>query len=252
MLFAFFFLEYPGITSRTWLLYGFVLLINAGVIAGVVINPRLGPAQLFVGLATFLHLAVWTTQKLRPEALGGALAVYFIFGALHSVFPIVGSSWKPGNTFAPQGSLSVTVVPAADALVLMLLPVPKLPETSFIVWPAMLLVDALAIIVAVTTSMLIPVMAALVLTLIVAGAWLFKVPVRYGQCARLSSSWWVASRRSLLSRACWLAKRFALSVVRRSQARTRQRSGRLHASRHVRGAPLCALLIMAAGNGCRC
>jgi len=178
LLFAFLFLGYPSITARTWLLYGFVFFINAAVIAGIVINPRLGPAQLAVGLATFLHLASWTTHHLQAEALGSALAVYFIFGALHSVFPLVWQRLKPQSAYAVQGAFSPWFPPLT--LVLMLLPVLSLPQTSFIVWPAILLVDLLAIVVAVTTSVLIPVLVALVLTLVVAAAWLFKVPVEVG------------------------------------------------------------------------
>lgn len=174
MLFAFMFLGYPDIAARTWLLYAFVFFINAGVLAGIIIQPRLGLAQIIVGLATFAHLALWTTGRLKPEMLGSALAVYFIFGVLHSVFPVVWQRLKPGNALASQGAFSPWFPPLT--LVLMLLPVLTLPVVSFMVWPAILLVDVLAIVVAVTTSVLAPVIVALVLTLGVALAWLLKVP----------------------------------------------------------------------------
>ena len=174
LFFAFIFLEYSSITDRVWLLYGFVFFINAGVLAGIIIQPKLGLAQLIVGLATFAHLAVWTMNKLKPEMLGSALAVYFIFGVLHSVFPVVWQRLKPNNALALHGAFSPWFPPLT--LVLMLLPVLSLPVVSFIVWPAILLVDVLAIMVAVTTAVLAPVIVALVLTLGVALAWLLKVP----------------------------------------------------------------------------
>ncbi len=174
LFFAFIFLEYSLITDRTWLLYGFVFFINAGVLAGIIIQPKLGLAQLVVGVATFVHLAIWTTERLKPEMLGSALAVYFIFGVLHSVFPVVWQRLKPNNALALQGAFSPWFPPLT--LVLMLLPVLSLPTVSFMVWPAILLVDILAIMVAVTTAVLAPVIVALVLTLGVALAWLLKVP----------------------------------------------------------------------------
>ncbi len=206
LLFAFLFLDYSNITNRTWLLYGFVLLINAGVIAGIIINPRLGPAQLIIGLATFLHLAVWTTHQLKQDELGRALAVYFLFGLLHSVFPIVWQRLRPQNTYALQGAFSPWFPPLT--ILLMLLPVVSLPEVSFILWPAVLLVDALAIVVAVTTKRLPAVMAALVLTLIVAGTWLFKVPNEPASVPSFLAV--VAGFAAFFAIAgCWLAQRFS-------------------------------------------
>ena len=171
---AFLFLGYSSITSRIWLLYGFVFFINAGVLAGIVIQPKLGAAQMIVGLATFAHLAIWTTEKLQPELLGSALAVYFIFGVIHSLFPVVWQRLQPGSALALQGAFSPWFPPLT--LLLMLLPVLSSPEVSFLVWPAILLVDVLAISVAVSSGVLAPVVVMLILTLGVALAWLLKVP----------------------------------------------------------------------------
>ena len=173
---AFLFLGYSSITSRIWLLYGFVFFINAGVLAGMIIQPKLGAAQMIVGLATFVHLAIWTTAKLQPELLGSALAVYFIFGVIHSLFPVVWQRLQPGSALALQGAFRLSPWFPPLTLLLMLLPVLSSPEVSFLVWPAILLVDVLAISVAVTTGVLAPVVVVLILTLGVALAWLLKVP----------------------------------------------------------------------------
>ena len=58
----------------------------------------------------------------------------------------------------------------------MLVPIFKLAEVSFIVWPFVLLVDLLAIALAVLTATLLPVLAVLLLTLAATGALIFKIP----------------------------------------------------------------------------
>ena len=59
---------------------------------------------------------------------------------------------------------------------LVLIPIFQLAEISFIVWPFVLLVDVLAIALAVLTASLLPVLAVLVLTLAATGALIFKIP----------------------------------------------------------------------------
>ena len=56
------------------------------------------------------------------------------------------------------------------------MPIFKLTEVSFVVWPFILLVDLLAIALAVITSTLLPVLAVLLLTLAATGALIFKIP----------------------------------------------------------------------------
>ena len=62
------------------------------------------------------------------------------------------------------------------ALALMLVPVFKLAEVSFLLWPFILLVDLLAIALAVLTATLLPVLAVLLLTLVAVGALILKIP----------------------------------------------------------------------------
>jgi hypothetical protein len=62
------------------------------------------------------------------------------------------------------------------ALVLVLIPIFKLTEISFAVWPVVLLVDLLAIGLAVLTASLLSVLAVLLLTLVATGALIFKIP----------------------------------------------------------------------------
>jgi hypothetical protein len=62
------------------------------------------------------------------------------------------------------------------ALLLVLIPIFRLTELSLLVWPFVLIIDVLAIGLAIATATLLPVIAVLVLTLVAVGAWLLRIP----------------------------------------------------------------------------
>src|SRR5204862_6688825 len=64
----------------------------------------------------------------------------------------------------------------ALALVLVLMPIFTLTELSILVWPFVLIVDLLALVLAVMAATLLPILAVLLLTLLALGAWLFHIP----------------------------------------------------------------------------
>ena len=200
---GFTFLEFGTITSRPALLYGFVFLINIVVLATVVIQPRLALAQIIAAGVTFVHLAAWTQMRLTNEMLPAALACYLLFGVMHAAFPVVWQRLRPADT--PRLPLGPWI--PLLALALMLLPILNLPEVSFLIWPAILLVDVVLIILAVVTAALAPVLAGIVLTLVAAGLWLFKLPAHP---ASLSPFLLVLGAFSVIlaSAGCWLARRF--------------------------------------------
>jgi hypothetical protein len=101
------------------------------------------------------------------------LAFYFIFAVVHSVFPVL-LQRRRGITASLWGSQLFPPL----ALVLVLIPIFKLAELSFIVWPFVLLVDVLAIGLAVVMASLLPVLAVMVLTLAATGALIFKIPAK--------------------------------------------------------------------------
>jgi hypothetical protein len=174
MLFAYVMLAFQPVCHRMPLLYGFVLLQNLGLLALVWLQPRLIMAQALTAVLTFLHLALWSGGYLNPERLSIALAAYLGFGAFHAVAPLALARLRPQ---------SLAVVPptiwpwsATLALLLILLPIANLPEPPLLVWPVVLLMDLLVIVLAVSTGAMLPVGASLVLTLILAAAWLLHAP----------------------------------------------------------------------------
>ena len=181
MRFAFALLTYGQVAERYGQLYGFVLLVQLAVIAVVLARPQWGVAQVVAAGLAFLHLAFWTAGHLSAANLGGALALYLIFGALHAVVPVVLARRFPAHAAAVPLKAGRWMGPLV--LVMMLLPVVLLPgfhlsPAPLVLWAAILLADLLVIGMAVATGAVVPVLAALVLTLGVTAMWLLRVPPR--------------------------------------------------------------------------
>ena len=171
LVFTAWFLTFAPLAQRPWLMFGFVFLIDLIVTALVLLDDEIAPAQPIAGLAVFGLLAAWTAKSLNNDLLNAALAFYFIFAVVHSVFPVL-LQRRRGVTASLWGS---QIFPPL-ALVLVLIPIFKLAEVSFIVWPFVLLVDVLAIGLAVVMASLLPVLVVMVLTLAATGALIFKIP----------------------------------------------------------------------------
>jgi len=169
MIAAFVFLGFGAITERPLLLYTFVLGINIIALRVVWHQSRVAIAQGVIGALTFLHLSIWTMRELTSELLPHALGIYLAFGLLHTAFAVLMTRRDPDQpAFAGWVPLFT--------LVLLLMPVLGLDAMSLMIWPAILIIDLLIIALAVVSGRLLPVLAALVLTLVTAAAWLFRWP----------------------------------------------------------------------------
>jgi len=172
LVFTAWFLGFPPLAQRPWLIFGFVFLVDLIVTTLVLLDGEMAPAQPMAGLAVFGLLAAWTARSLNNDLLNAALAFYFIFAVVHSVFPVLMQRRRGIATM-----LWGTQIFPPLALVLVLIPIFQLSEVSFIVWPFVLLVDVLAIGLAVATASLLPVLVVMMLTLAATGALIFKIPV---------------------------------------------------------------------------
>jgi hypothetical protein len=165
------FLSFPPLAERPWLLFGFVFLIDLAVTTLALLDKNAALAQPLAGLAVFGLLALWTGNSLTNELLNAGLTFYLIFAAVHTAFPVFMQK-QSGRTTPLWGSQMFPPL----ALLLVLIPIFKLAELSFLVWPFVLLVDVMAIGVAVLTASLVPVLVVMVLTLAATGALIFKIP----------------------------------------------------------------------------
>jgi hypothetical protein len=171
LVFTAWFLSFAPLAQRPWLMFSFVFLIDLSITALVLLDKKVSLAQPLAGLAVFGLLALWTGNSLNKDLLNAGLTFYLILAIFHSVFPV----WRQSRRGAGATPWDSQLFPPL-ALVLVLIPIFKLTEISFAVWPVVLLVDLLAIGLAVLTASLLSVLAVLVLTLAATGALIFKIP----------------------------------------------------------------------------
>ncbi len=171
ILWGFYFLSFQAIGNRPVLLLSYIFLADIGLLAIVLLKEKLAAVTTGTGLAVFAFLATWTVWYLTTQNLYAALAAFFVFALLHSAAPLVLQRVRKiemqwwGHLFP------------ALALVLILMPIFNLSEVSFLVWPLVLCVDLLAIFLAVAAGTLLPILVVLVLTFVVIGGWIFRIPI---------------------------------------------------------------------------
>jgi len=144
------------------------------------VDERIDTAYVVGGGLVFVLLGSWTLHQPSAGLLPWILAGDLLFAAVHTAYPLLLARRRPGarpplvaQLFAPLG------------VVLMLIPLVKEVAVPFILWPSILLVDAIAIGAALLTATLTAVAAVLVLTLAAAALAVFQLPVT----AVLDPSW---------------------------------------------------------------
>jgi hypothetical protein len=167
---AFYLLSFQTIAQRPTLLFIYLFVIDLGVLALTLLETKLIIVDALAGLAAFILLATWTTYHLTTKNLYTALAFYCIFALFHSAAPLVLQRLR--KIHIPWWSNAFP----AFALLLVLMPIFQLTELSILIWPFVLIVDLLAIVLALATATLLPILAVLLLTLIAMGTWLLRIP----------------------------------------------------------------------------
>jgi hypothetical protein len=173
--FALFFLGYPTLAARPGLVFTFVLLADISLLVLAWLDDEAPKFHFIGGLVVFALLAVWTGEHLTTALLPWALAFYLIYAVLHTAFPVVLRRHRPDAVPAWWSQLSPPL-----ALLLMLGPLLKLETVSLLLWPCILLVDLVAIGLALVSASLVAVAIVLVLTLLATGVWMFQVPAAAG------------------------------------------------------------------------
>src|SRR4029077_2241045 len=167
---AFYLLDFPPVAHRPALLFTYLFVIDLGLLALTLTGRRLSIVRVLAGLAAFIFLAAWTGDYLTIGHIYTALGFYFVFALFHAAVPI--ALQRLHKIDVPRW----THIFPALALLLVLIPIFRLTELSLLVWPFVLLIDVLAIGLAIATATLLPVIAVLVLTLVAVGAWLLRIP----------------------------------------------------------------------------
>lgn len=146
----------------------FIVLADACLLTLAWFEEAVPKLHLVAGAAAFLLLAAWTAKLLHAGVLPLALTFYLVFAILHTAFPLLLERHRPaaGPTWWSQLFPPLT-------LLLLLGPLFKLDELTLLFWPCVLLVDLLAIGLAVVTGSLVAVAAVLAMTLVATGVWVF-------------------------------------------------------------------------------
>ncbi len=207
LMFTAWFLTFAPVAQRPWLMFGFVFLIDLAVAALAWLDAEAANAQPVFGLAVFGLLTEWTMNSLTSGMLNSSLAYYFIFAVFHSIFPVLLQRRRAVN----RPLWGSRIFPSLS-LALVLLPVFQLTDVSFVVWPFVLLVDMLAIALAVATLSLWPVLIVLVLTLAALGELIGKIPA---DLTGLPESFFLLGAFSIIfvGVGAWLARKFKPDVL---------------------------------------
>lgn len=173
LLFAWFIFAHPyrELGERPGLMFSFIFLLDLALLGMAWTRHKLRPVQLLGGGAAFLLLMVWTGSFLTNALLNWSLGFTLLFAVLHAVFPVVQQRLQPNLSRVWWMHLFPPV-----ALLLVLIPLFKLEAPSFLVWPVVMLIDVVAIGVAVLTGSLLAVFAVFALTVLATGVWMFHLP----------------------------------------------------------------------------
>ena len=151
-------------------MFTYCLVIDLGLLALTLTGRRLSIVRVLAGLAVFIFLAAWTGDYLTIGHIYTALGFYFVFALFHAAMPIALQ-----RLHKIEVSRWTHIFPA---LALLLVLIPDIPaHRAFTAGLAfVLIIDVLAIGLAITTATLLPVIAVLVLTFVAVGAWLLRIP----------------------------------------------------------------------------
>lgn len=169
--FTFWLLSCADLAARPGVIFTFLLVADLPLLALSLREPRYALAHPAAGAAAFLALAAWTTGRLTPELLNWAFAGYLGFAGLHTLFPIILNHVRPGVAPLWIGHLFPPL-----ALFLVVVPMWQELAMPWLLWPVVLLVDVLAIGLALLTGAVLGVLAMVVLTVVVTAVWLAGVP----------------------------------------------------------------------------
>ncbi|HEX5791383.1 MAG TPA: DUF2339 domain-containing protein [Luteolibacter sp.] len=199
---GFYFLMHAGIAQRPFLLYGFILLLNLITLAISTFERRFALAHLGAAILTFIHLAIWNEEHLKQESMISGLAIYLIFGCLHTCYPLIRKRFAAEEPHRLSQQASPWLAPAT--LLLMFLTVQAHHQAPLLLWVAVLIIDALVIGLAYRTRRAAPIIGALALTFLIAWAWLDNLPavtqsitpllaviVAFGGLFATTGIWWI-------------------------------------------------------------
>ncbi len=163
-------LSYPSLATRPGYFFGFNFLADIGLLALALRRPNPARIAAVAGAALFIIFSFWTSWFLNATSLWWALGAYLLFALVHAGFSV----WPPRPVATIADRSWRTCVPLL-ALALLFLCVWN-GETSFAVWACVLLIDLIALGLALTSRSVAALLIALLATIVTAGLWIVSAP----------------------------------------------------------------------------
>lgn len=176
LLVPFYLMEFAPLGQQPARLFGYVLLVDLGLLAVAWLADRLVLVQVPAGAVVFALLTYWTFRYLKADLLYWGLGLVFLFGILHALVPWVRQQLRPETSPAWWGQL----FPLA-ALLLLMIPIFRMEPVPFAVWPFVLLLDLAVVTLAVLSASVVWIVAALGLTALVTACWVIQLPAALDQ-----------------------------------------------------------------------
>ena len=169
--FSFYLLAFAQLGSRPGVIFSFALGADLCLLALAVAGPALQRWHLVAGTVVFSLLASWMTRYLNAELLSWGLGLSVGFAALHTLFPVALARLRPAQPVLWMGHLFPPL-----ALGLILIPLLQEATVSFAIWPAVLLLNLLAMGLAWLTVSIAVILGAVALTGFLAAVWIVRLP----------------------------------------------------------------------------
>lgn len=168
--FGFWLLSSSALATRPGFFFGFNFLADIGLLTLALRRPNPARIAAASGAALFIIFSFWTSWFLNAPSLWWALGAYLLFALIHAGFSV----WPPRPAVTIADRSWRTCVPLL-ALALLFLCVWN-GETSFAVWAAVLLIDLIALGLALTSRSVAALLIALMATIVTAGLWIVTAP----------------------------------------------------------------------------
>ncbi|MFZ5571474.1 MAG: DUF2339 domain-containing protein [Thermodesulfobacteriota bacterium] len=174
LLFSFYLLvyPYPEIARRPFQVFCMALAGDAALLVVSWHRSRMRWVNMAAGTAVFLLLTVWIASFLSMELLNPALVLCLLFAILHGAYPVVLERLKPAGSPAWWGHVF-----APAALLLTMIPLLTFEEPTIAVWLAVLVLNALAVMLALATAAISGILAVLLITAALIFFWVAAIPV---------------------------------------------------------------------------
>ncbi len=175
LLFVFSLLAHSELGAQPWNLFAFALGADLCLLALALLERELEALQLAAAIAVFLLLAAWTAGFMSASLMNWGLGAALAFALLHAALPLAAQRLRPGG-----GRLWWAHLFPPLALLLILAPLVRFNELSLFLWPCVLLIDLVAVFLALLTASVLALAAVLLLTTGIIAVWVISAPMVAG------------------------------------------------------------------------